>query len=306
MRVLVTGGNGMLGRAVTKALNLANYEVLNPTRLELNLEDRASTSKYFITHQFEAIIHCAAQVGGISANIDNPVDFLQKNLIIDQNIFLAAIDFKVTNLLYIGSSCMYPKDRDTPMNEGEILTGPLEPTNESYALAKIVGWKNVQLMSTTFRWRTLVLSNLYGPNDHFEPTRSHLLAAIIHKVYKAKIENYSELEMWGSGAARREFTYVSDVADFITVIIPQLEGTPNTLNVGTGVDYSVREYYEMVCEELDYNGRIVSNFEKPEGMKRKLMDVSKAKEFGWAPKTNIKDGIKKTVEWYLANEMSLK
>ena len=306
MRVLVTGGNGMLGRAVTKALILANYEVLNPTRLELNLEDRASTSKYFMSHQFEAIIHCAAQVGGISANIDNPVDFLQKNLIIDQNIFLAAIDFKVTNLLYIGSSCMYPKDRDTPMNEGEILTGPLEPTNESYALAKIVGWKNVQLMSTTFRWRTLVLSNLYGPNDHFEPTRSHLLAAIIHKVHKAKIENYSELEMWGSGAARREFTYVTDVADFITVIIPQLEGTPNTLNVGTGVDYSVREYYEMVCEELDYKGRIVSNFEKPEGMKRKLMDVSKAKEFGWAPKTNIKDGIKKTVEWYLANEMSLK
>ena len=306
MRVLVTGGNGMLGRAVTKALILANYEVINPTRLELNLEDRASTSKYFMSHQFEAIIHCAAQVGGISANIDNPVDFLQKNLIIDQNIFLAAIDFKVTNLLYIGSSCMYPKDRDTPMNEGEILTGPLEPTNESYALAKIVGWKNVQLMSTTFRWRTLILSNLYGPNDHFEPTRSHLLAAIIHKVHKAKIENYSELEMWGSGAARREFTYVTDVADFITVIIPQLEGTPNTLNVGTGVDYSVREYYEMVCEELDYKGRIVSNFEKPEGMKRKLMDVSKAKEFGWAPKTNIKDGIKKTVEWYLANEMSLK
>ena len=132
------------------------------------------------------------------------------------------------------------------------------------------------------------------------------MAAIIHKVHKAKIENYSELEMWGSGAARREFTYVTDVADFITVIIPQLEGTPNTLNVGTGVDYSVREYYEMVCEELDYKGRIVSNFEKPEGMKRKLMDVSKAKEFGWAPKTNIKDGIKKTVEWYLANEMSLK
>ena len=306
MRVLVTGSNGMLGRAVTSALNSANYEVLNPSRLELNLEDQLSISKYFSTNQFETIVHCAAQVGGISANMANPIDFLQRNLTIDQNIFLSALDSKVTNLLYIGSSCMYPKDRNTPIQEEEILTGPLEPTNESYALAKIVGWKNVQLLSTKLGWRTLVLSNLYGPNDHFEPSRSHLLAAIIHKVHKAKIENISELEMWGSGAARREFTYVSDVAEFIVAVIPRIKEIPNTLNVGAGVDYSVRDYYEMVCEEFGYHGKIVPNLEKPEGMKRKLMNVSKAKEFGWAPKTGIKDGIKKTVEWYLSNEMSLK
>ena len=303
MRVLVTGGSGMLGRAVTSSLNVANFEVLNPNRSELDLEDRLKTKSYLKTHKPEVIVHCAAFVGGISANISNPLDFLQKNLNIDQNIFIAATEVKVDKFLYMGSSCMYPKDRDTLMTESDILSGNLEPTNEGYALAKIVGWKNIQLISESLTWRTFILSNLYGPHDHFESSRSHLLAAVIDKVHKGMQENSLELEMWGSGDARREFTFVSDVADYIVEVIPNLEKIPVTLNVGAGIDYSVKEYYQMVCDAFNFQAKVIPNLRKPEGMKRKLMDVSKAREHGWVPKTEIKNGIKTTVEWYLNNEM---
>jgi GDP-L-fucose synthase len=202
MRVLITGGNGMLGRAVISSLGIANYEVLSPSRTEMDLEDISETLNYLKFHKPEVIVHCAAFVGGISANISNPIDFLQKNIKLDQSIILAATELKVPKLLYMGSSCMYPKDREKPMTESEILSGSLEPTNEGYALAKIVGWKNVQLIGESLTWRTLILSNLYGPNDHFESNRSHLLAAIIDKVHYAKKENHLEIEMWGSGEAK--------------------------------------------------------------------------------------------------------
>jgi GDP-L-fucose synthase len=303
MRVLVTGGNGMLGRAVISSLGIANYEVLSPSRSEMDLEDISETINFIKFHKPEVIVHCAAFVGGISANISNPIDFLQKNIKLDQGIFFAATELKVPKLLYMGSSCMYPKEREKPMTESEILSGSLEPTNEGYALAKIVGWKNVQLIAESLTWRTLILSNLYGPNDHFESNRSHLLAAIIDKVHYARRENHLEIEMWGSGEAKREFTFVSDVADYIAEIIPNLERVPVTLNIGAGIDYSVREYYQMVCEVMEYKGKIVPNLKKPEGMKRKLMDVSAAKKYGWVPKTDIKNGIKRTVDWYLNDEM---
>jgi GDP-L-fucose synthase len=306
MRVLVTGGNGMLGRAVISSLGIANYEVLSPSRSEMDLEDISETLNFIKFHKPEVIVHCAAFVGGISANISNPIDFLQKNIKLDQSIIFAATELKVPRLLYMGSSCMYPKDREKPMTESEILSGSLEPTNEGYALAKIVGWKNVQLIAESLTWRTLILSNLYGPNDHFESNRSHLLAAIIDKVHYARQENHLEIEMWGSGEAKREFTFVSDVADYIAEIIPNLERVPVTLNIGAGIDYSVREYYQMVCEVMDYKGKIVPNLKKPEGMKKKLMDVSAAKKYGWVAKTDIKNGIKRTVDWYLNDEMRKK
>jgi len=306
MRVLVTGGNGMLGRAVISSLGIASYEVLSPSRSEMDLEDISETLNFIKFHKPEVIVHCAAFVGGISANISNPIDFLQKNIKLDQSILFAATELKVPKLLYMGSSCMYPKDREKPMTESEILSGSLESTNEGYALAKIVGWKNVQLIAESLTWRTLILSNLYGPNDHFESNRSHLLAAIIDKVYYARQENHLEIEMWGSGEAKREFTFVSDVADYIAEIIPNLERVPVTLNIGAGIDYSVREYYQMVCEVMDYKGKIVPNLKKPEGMKRKLMDVSAAKKYGWVAKTDIKNGIKRTVDWYLNDEMRKK
>jgi GDP-L-fucose synthase len=306
MRVLVTGGNGMLGRAVISSLGIANYEVLSPSRSEMDLEDISETINFIKFHKPEVIVHCAAFVGGISANISNPIDFLQKNIKLDQSIFFAATELKVPKLLYMGSSCMYPKDREKPMTESEILSGSLEPTNEGYALAKIVGWKNVQLIAESLTWRTLILSNLYGPNDHFESNRSHLLAAIIDKVHYARRENHLEIEMWGSGEAKREFTFVSDVADYIAEIIPNLERVPVTLNIGAGIDYSVREYYQMVCEVMEYKGKIVPNLKKPEGMKRKLMDISAARKYGWVAKTDIRNGIERTVDWYLNDEMRKK
>jgi GDP-L-fucose synthase len=198
---------------------------------------------------------------------------------------------------------MYPRNLPHAMKEAEILSGSLEITNEGYALAKIVGWKTVQMMSVAHNWRTLVLSNLYGPGDHFESGRSHLIAAIIDKVAKAKELKLDSLEMWGDGTARREFTYVEDIALFIRNSMRQLQDFPDTLNLGSGIDYSVRDYYELVSEAMSYRGTIVPNLLKPTGMERKLMDVSKARALGWAPTTSIEDGIVETIKWYESNSM---
>jgi len=298
MKVLITGSSGMLGSAILKFLSTSEHDLLHPSHHILNLDDESTTNKYIELHHPDLIIHCAAKVGGISANIEQPSEFLTNNLRMDSAIFAAANKNEIKNLIYIASSCMYPRNLSHAMSESEILSGPLEPTNEGYALAKLVGWKTVQLMSEKRNWRTMVLSNLYGPHDHFETGRSHLLAAIIQKVYAAKMNDFDSIEMWGEGTARREFTYVEDVASFIVSAIERLESFPDSVNIGAGVDYSVRDYYEMVSKAMNYNGKIIPNLTKPTGMERKLMNISKAQTLGWNPSTSIEDGIMQTVLWY--------
>jgi len=290
----------MLGSSLKKFVNLEEYEILAPDRATLDLSDRKEVFKYLSENQPEVIIHAAALVGGISANIANQFDFLSKNIRMDANLLGAARDYKIPKLIYIGSSCMYPKNLTRAMREEEILTGPLEPTNEGYALAKLVGWKSVQFVasSESLTWRTVILSNMYGPKDHFEPSRSHLLAAIIEKVSVAKADNLKTVDMWGDGSNRREFTYVDDVAKFLIESLPRLVEFPDTLNIGAGVDHSVREYYEMVVDVLNYHGEVRADLTKPTGMKRKLMNVAKAKKLGWRTQTSIEDGIRQTVNWY--------
>jgi GDP-L-fucose synthase len=300
MKILITGGTGMLGTSLKKFSREKGYEILTPNRIELDLQNETSTRLYLAEVKPNAVIHTAARVGGISANIAHPFEFLIDNLRMDSNLLTAASAIEVPNLIYIGSSCMYPRNLSHAMREEEILTGPLEPTNESYALAKIVGWKIIKIIagSSSLAWRTFVLSNLYGPNDHFNPSRSHLLAALIEKVEKAKMTKSPTVEMWGDGSCRREFTYVDDVSEFIIQSIPLLSEFPETMNLGAGVDYSVRDYYDFVFNALEYDGEILEDMTKPTGMKRKLMDITLAQEYGWKPKTSIESGIRQTVAWY--------
>lgn len=304
MRVLITGGNGMLGSALKRIGSDAGFTILSPSRREVDLENEVATLQYIEANPVDAVVHAAAKVGGIAANIAHPVEFLTQNIGIDRNILNAALKLGISNFIYVGSSCMYPRNLAHPMKENEILSGPLETTNEGYALAKLVGSKTVEYVAQTKKlaWRNIILSNLYGPNDHFEPERSHLLAAIIEKVSYAKNNNLHEVEMWGDGEVRREFTYVDDVAGFLIKSLDRLEVLPITMNLGAGIDYTVREYYEIVIKSFGAELRIFADTSKPVGIKRKLLDVSLAQSFGWDPRTSLESGIKSTIDWYLSVE----
>ena len=308
MRILITGGSGMLGRAVTNALLEASggHMVFAPERAELDLLNQESIALYLAEKGINSIVHCAALVGGIQANIDNPFEYLNTNVRLDSNLMTAALSVNVENFLYMASSCMYPTSASQPIMETELLNGVLEKTNEGYALAKIVGTKSVEAAGKHLNWRTLVLSNLYGPGDKYDVSNSHLLAAIIRKVSDAKASKTNSIQMWGTGNVRREFTFVTDVADYISRIIFCLDKIPQTMNLGAGIDFSVREYYELVCEVANYNGEIIGDISRPEGMLRKLMDSSIANHKGWNPKTDIRTGIRITMDHFELNHKGIK
>jgi GDP-L-fucose synthase len=274
---------------------------LAPSSQELDLRDTAATQQFINQAKPDIVVHAAGRVGGIQANILNPVDFLVANTDMARNVILAAYNARVPYLINLASSCMYPRETFQPMQESQILTGALEPTNEGYALAKLVATKTVELASVQYglNWRSLILSNLFGPGDHFNSDKSHLLAAIITKVEAAKRTNAPEIIMWGTGKVRREFTYVEDVADFIATKIFALENLPAALNIGVGQDYSVIEYYQMVAQYAGYLGKINADASKPEGMKQKLMNIDVAQKLGWNPSTSMQDAIAQTYDWYL-------
>ena len=293
----------MLGSALVSAATLSAYEVLAPNRSDLNLNDSSQVKDYFSANNPEVVIHAAARVGGIAANIAHPVEFLTENIEIDNHVLNVARSFGVKRLVYVGSSCMYPKDISNPMRVDQLLSGKLEPTNEGYAIAKLVGTKHVQFVAETtgWAWRNFILSNLYGPGDHFSPDRSHLLAAVIQKVVAAKMNALGSVCMWGDGSVRREFTYVQDVADFMVDSLVNLENLPVSMNIGCGVDYSVLEYYKLVIKELQAGVEIIADPSKPVGMAQKLLDVQTAMSLGWNPRTSITDGIRATINWYLSS-----
>ena len=270
-----------------------------PSRSELNLLDYTAVKKFLISGNFDLVIHCAALVGGIRANVDQPFEFLNTNIRIDSNIMHASLDLGIVEFMYMASSCMYPAVTNQPMAEYQLLTGELEKTNEGYALAKLAGTKMVQAVANQLNWRAFILSNLYGPGDKFGRGNSHLIAAIINKVSKAVKYEIPTIEMWGSGNAYREFTYVEDVAQYLVEMIGKLSSLPPIMNLGFGREYSVLEYYKYVCKEFSYEGLITPNLTQPEGMQRKLMNSSLARSHGWNPKTDIEDGIRMTINEFL-------
>lgn len=300
--VLITGSTGMVGRNATDKLLEMGFDVLAPTRDELDLIDSRQVSHYFKSNSIDIVIHAAGLVGGIQANIEKPYSFLYVNAQIALNVINASIETGIERLINLGSSCMYPKDCQDELTEDLILTGPLEPTNEGYAIAKIMASKLCDFAQSEFglSYKTLIPCNLYGKYDNFHPVRSHMIPAVIRKVHEAAKTN-SIIEIWGTGEARREFMFVEDLIDFITWSLDNYNQLPSTINVGLGHDYSIKEYYESVAEVIGYNCDFTYDLSKPEGMKRKLCSIQKQSQLGWKPKHSLKEGLEKTYQFYLKN-----
>lgn len=309
MRVLVTGAAGMLGSNLVKSMtDRAGIEVTGLKRTDVDLRSRDAFTQILDSVRPDVVIHAAAKVGGIEANVRNPFEFLVDNILMDSNVIQSSIDAGIQNFMYIGSSCMYPKNFRQPLVESDILAGPLEPTNEGYAIAKITGSKLCELASASFgiNYKTIIPSSLYGPGDNFNLGSSHLVASIIRKVHNAKATSATEIEVWGNGLARREFTYVQDLAGWIIESLPRISSLPSVLNLGIGVDYSVNEFYEFAMEALGFEAKLVHDSTKPEGMMAKLMSSERARAgFGWSPQTNLVHGIQKTYKWFVENEASI-
>ncbi|KQN75249.1 GDP-fucose synthetase [Devosia sp. Leaf64] len=292
----------MVGRNIIDHSKAAEHEMLRPTSQELDLRNFASVSSWFKRYKPDFVIHAAGRVGGIQANIREPVAFLTDNLDMGRNILLAAREAGVTRLLNLGSSCMYPRNAQNPLREEMILTGELEPTNEGYALAKILVARlceYIEREDPRFQYKTLVPCNLYGPHDKFDPAHSHLVPAIIHKVSQAKRTGLTEVEVWGTGNARREFMYAGDLADCVWSAVERFEALPGLMNVGLGSDLSILDYYHAVARIVGYSGTFVHDLTKPEGMAQKLVNIDKLKEWGWRATTNLDQGVEQTYQFYL-------
>lgn len=300
-RVLVTGSTGLLGSSFLRKLSTTNLEVYSPLRSDLDLRDTEMTRDFLAEASPSFVIHCGAKVGGIQANLDSPADFILENMRIDTSLLTAARELKIPNLIYFGSSCMYPRNAIQPMKEEAILSGPLEPSNEGYALAKICASRVVQEVSKQdkLNWRVLILSNLYGPHDNFDLSNSHLIAAVIAKTHEAILDNEDSVTVWGSGLARREFTYVDDVSEFVVDNLTRMHKWDCLMNIGVGEDYTINTYYKIVAEIMGFKGRLINNSELPDGMPQKIMDSSRALRHNWSPRTSLKEGLVKTINWYL-------
>jgi GDP-L-fucose synthase len=301
MKILILGGSGMLGSAIRQELNKLEIEFVAPTSIELDLRNTESVIEYFRQSIPTVVFHCAAIVGGIGANIRRNIEFFDSNYEIDNNVIEACEKFSISRLIYFGSSCMYPANRNLELTEKDLLTGPIEKTNEWYGLAKIIATKKVEFYadSKNLNWNVFVLSNMYGPNDNYSEENSHLIPAVIRKIHLAKKEGKSEIEIWGSGKSRREFTYVEDVANWVvSTVIEKDTNLPTLLNLGIGTDYTVNDYYQFVAEILNVNAEFTHNLNMPDGNSRKLMDSGLARKYGWNPQTHILVGLEKTIDWY--------
>ena len=305
MKVVITGANGMLASSVRAewAGVRPTDEVIGLSRSEVDLRDKAATFSVLSNILPDAIIHCAAKVGGIAANVANPTEFLLDNLLLDSAVIGSAIELGIQKLVYVGSSCMYPRDYRQPLVETDLLAAPLEPTNEGYAIAKIAGSKLCEYASRELglTYRTIIPSNLYGPKDDYSLGRSHLIAAAVSKVHSAKLAREPSVEIWGDGTARREFTYVGDLAKWLVENLDGMAGWPSVLNVGCGYDLTVTEFYQLAKDVVGYAGEFVYDTSKPTGMHRKLMDSGVAKALGWNPSTGLHDGMSRAYKLFLTN-----
>lgn len=302
MKILITGGSGMVGKNILEHPDLSQYELLSPSSKELNLLSREETNSYLKKNQPDMIIHCAGKVGGIQANIKNPVAFLTENMDMGINLLLSAREQGIKRLLNLGSSCMYPRDAKNPLTEDMVLSGTLEPTNEGYAIAKCTISRlcdYIHAEDSQFLYKTIIPCNLYGRWDKFDPKNSHLIPAIIQKIMEAIESDSPSVQIWGNGSARREFMYCEDLVDFIALAIPRFDEMEALTNVGLGFDYTINEYYQAIAEVLSYNGEFEHDLSKPTGMKQKLVSVERVHKMGWKAKTSLQDGIKKTTQFYL-------
>jgi GDP-L-fucose synthase len=299
-RVWVAGHRGMVGSALVRRLERENCQILLSDKNSVNLTNQRQTRDWLDSHRPDVIFVAAAKVGGILANECAPVDFLYDNLMIELNIIEAAHRVGVRKLLFLGSSCIYPKMASQPIIEESLLTGPLEPTNEWYAVAKIAGLKLCQAYRRQYGadFISAMPTNLFGPGDNFDLESSHVIPALIRKVSEAKAERRPEVVIWGTGEPRREFLHVDDCADALVHLIKFYSGDQH-VNVGSGIDLTILELAELIAEIVGYCGRIVRDTSKPDGTPRKLMSADRMRALGWVPRISLRDGLRATYDWYV-------
>lgn len=302
-KIYIAGHRGLVGSSLYRLLTKLGYtNLVVRTRSELDLTNQLAVTEFFANEKPDYVFLAAAKVGGINYNKTNPADFIYENLMIQANIIHNSYVNKVKKLLFLGSSCIYPKENPLPINENRLLCAPLEPTNEAYALAKISGLKMCDYYKKQYgcNFISVMPCNLYGPNDCFDLEKSHVISALLKKFDTAKNNNTQEIVMWGTGAAKREFLYVDDLAEALLLLMNEYSG--DFVNIGTGNEISMGDLYQMVSNTVKYSGKLVFDTSKPDGTISKVMDVTKIKSLGWLPKTDIETGLRLTYEWYKNNK----
>jgi GDP-L-fucose synthase len=302
--IFVAGHRGLVGSAVVRNLQAHGYRrIITRARSELDLRDRAAVLRFFRQEKPALVVVAAAKVGGIQANQQYPVDFLLHNLEIQNNLISASHESGVRKLLFLGSSCIYPKFAEQPIREEALLTGPLEPTNEPYAIAKIAGIKLCQAYARQYgaNFISAMPTNLYGPEDNFGLQTSHVLPALLRKIHEARAAGRSEVVVWGTGTPRREFLHTDDLADALRFLLENYDSS-EIINVGWGQDVTIRELAELICEVVGFQGSLVFDPSKPDGTPRKLLDTSRLQALGWRPAISLREGIERTYRWFLQSD----
>jgi GDP-L-fucose synthase len=311
-KIYVTGHNGMVGSAIVRKLREKGFiNIITRSSSELDLTDQKNVHNFLQEEKPDYVVIAAAKVGGIHANDNYPAEFIYQNLMIEANLIHGAYLAGVNNLLFLGSSCIYPKESLQPIKEEYLLSGPLESTNEPYAVAKIAGIKLCESYNRQYGtdYRSIMPTNLYGPNDNFHPENSHVIPALIRKFHEAKVKNKPFVEVWGSGKPMREFLHVDDMAGASIHIMDidkkilesEVDPMLSHINIGTGTDITIKDVAQIVKEVVGFDGEIVFDTKMPGGTKRKLLDVSKIENLGWKPAITLKDGLKETYEWFITN-----
>jgi GDP-L-fucose synthase len=304
-RIFVAGHRGLVGSALVRRLEAAGFRnLVLRTHHELDLTNQAATQQFFRTERPEHVFLAAARVGGIWANNTYPAEFIRENLAIAFNVIDAAYQCGVRRLMFFASSCVYPKHAPQPMREEHLLTGTLEPTNEPYAIAKIAGLKMCEAYARQYgcNFFSVMPTNLYGPNDNFDLETSHVLPALIRRFNEARLKNISSVTVWGTGAPRREFLHVDDLADAALFLMPRLEGG-DLVNIGTGEEISIKELVALLCRVTGFDGQVFWDTGKPDGTPRKLLDCSKLRALGWRPRISLEDGIRDVSGWYVGRTL---
>jgi GDP-L-fucose synthase len=307
-KIFISGSTGMVGKNLIEKLK-KKYLIISSDRNRLDLRNYRDTKKFISESKPEIVLHCAGVVGGIKFNSVNNKTSLNDNIEIGKNLINACYEKKVYKLINFSSSCIYPKNINKPLKEKNILSNFLEETNEGYALAKIIALKLCEYINKenkNYKYKTLIPCNLYGQYDKFDSFRSHMIPAAIEKIYLARKLNKKSVEIWGSGKNKREFMHVNDLTDFTEFILRKFSKIPQIINVGTGKDYSINYYYKIISKVIGYKGEFHHNIKKPEGTKRKIVDVSLQKELGWSPILTLEEGIYKTYNYYLSQKIDVK
>jgi len=301
-KMLLTGGSGMVGRNLQEHPGIQEWDLYAPTSSELDLTDSIAVAAFIKSLGPDIIVHSAGKVGGIQANINSPVTFLDQNITMGRNVVMGGFYSGVKNLINLASTCIYPREAKNPLTEDLVLSGSLEQTNEGYALAKISTLRLCEYIrreDSSFIYKSIIPCNLYGRYDHFDPIKSHLLPAIVQKVYNAKMNSSDQIEIWGDGSARREFMSCGDLADILIHAASDLSQVPDLMNAGVGHDYSVLEYYQRVSEVVGWDGKFVFDTSKPKGVHQKLCDVTRLHDWGWKSNISLERGIEIAYNYFL-------